>query len=329
MKKKFLILIIINALIFTLVFSSGANPTQASEVNEKPITFELDNEEFTVTVEKENSNDISFILENENIKDNVHVVYSTGDITVTSADGTSKTYNLKDFETNEEPEVVQSEEANGVPIEQLEPKNGASILSTKTNTSLLAATSSASYISDINASLGFGSSATWESKGSYTYGGKAVYVYEGTYWKYTEALKKYNFSASTAISVILGVIVAIGASGFTVPTVISILTSLGVTVVSEKIAYAISPSIGVKQKQIGRGFYVHGKGYTLKTKKWYNYLEVVHEGKVKLEQYSSDDYAYWYNNYSDKHVAEVAYQQYRYIEGLRGDPPHKSEFSWS
>lgn len=181
---------------------------------------------------------------------------------------------------------------------------------------------------DINAALGFGSSATWNKESSYLHGGVYIDVYRGTYWKYTTALKKYSFSAGTAVSVIAGVIVALSGYGFTTAAVLSILQGLGITIVSEKINYFISPSIGVKQKQVGRGFNVRGKGFTIKTKNWNNYVEVIHQGKVKLEPYSFGKYATWYNNYSNKNVSEVAYQQYRYIIGQRLSPPYASEFSW-
>ncbi|QUG41943.1 hypothetical protein KD050_01180 [Psychrobacillus sp. INOP01] len=49
--------------------------------------------------------------------------------------------------------------------------------------------------------------------------------------------------------------------------------------------------------------------------------------KERLFKFSCRN-AYWYNGRIDSPVADVAYQQYRYIEGLRGNPPYGSELPW-
>lgn len=321
-RKIFSILIIV-----ILLFSLTVTPSniQASPVDLDVLNVEVGGESFIIS--EKLSTDTKKILEiqGESTTDIVTVFYKTGDFTITSEDGSVKSFNIKDFESAENPEYA--------PMIPEEIETGEKYLLENTQLPGYPSTFARDdphrkYLGDINKSLGFDNSATWNRESSYIHGGLYVDVYRGTYWTYTEVLKKYTFSASTAISVILGVIVAVAGYGFTAAAVISILQGLGITVISEKIAYAISPSIGVKQKQVGRGFDVRGHGFTLSTKNWTNYLEVVHQGKIKLESYSSDQYNFWYNNYSNQNVAEVAYQQYRYIEGLRNTAPYGAEFSW-
>lgn len=332
--KKIVSILLISTLLFSLVVFEPTN-VLANNQGEDVIYLELDDTQFEI-VEKI-STDKRRVLEvrGEENEDLVDVNYETGDFTITSKDGGIEKYNIKDFESNEEPESTplipevfynsseNNQENEGTlakPISITElPQGNEQNLSTR----------SRSYLGDISASLGFGKDATWSQEGPYYQSNQTIDVFRGSYWQYTKTAKKYTFSASTTIATILGVVVGFAGAGLTASALIGVLQGLNVTVVSEAIAHAIDPSMAVKQKQVGRGFYVRDKGFTIKTKNWYNYLEVAYKGNIKLEEYSTDKYAYWYNNYSNVNLSELAYEQYRYIAYLRGTEPTRQEFKWA
>lgn len=308
-KKKFIYFIAL-ILLFTTIFAPIASAEKKIDNIFGKSSFYLDGVKFEMEVEQSTESQLNLKLKGETTNDNIVVNLETQDFTITDVNGKSVTYNANDFVVKDGlNENVEEDASSDDMISIMEDADK-------------------SYITDLYTSLSMPTSATMTTGKTYTNNPLDVTPYKFTWNAYTKALKQYSFSASTAISVILGVIVAVAGFGFTIAAVTSILTGLGVTVVSETIAHAISPSIGVKTYYNARAFYVYGKGFTIKTKNWDNYLETVNSGKVSLKYYSSDSYAYWFNDRIDSQVADVAYQKYRYIAGLRGDNPYGREFSW-
>lgn len=332
--KKVISMLAISVLLFSLVIFEPTS-VQANNQGGEAILLTLDDSQFEIIEKVSTEKNRVLVVKGEEREDILDVNYETGDFTVTSKDGVVEKFNIKDFESNEAPEITplvpeveffdsenfqEDENVLSKPISFTElPQGDNQNISSR----------SRAYLGDISAALGFGKDATWTQEGPYYQSGKTLDVMRGTSWQYTKTAKKYSFSASTTIATILGVIVGFAGAGLTASALIGVLQGLNVTVVAEAIAHAIDPTMAVKQKQVGRGFYVRHNGFTLKTKNWYNYLEVAYKGKIKLEEYSTDKYAFWYNNYSNVNLSELAYQQYRYIEGLRGHEPSRQEFTWA
>ncbi|WP_342577817.1 hypothetical protein [Psychrobacillus sp. FSL K6-2843] len=304
MAKKSIYLIAL-VLLFSTLFSPIANAEKTE--NEKS-SFYLDGVKFELEVENSSKSEVSLKLNGEKTSDSIVVNLETEDFTITDVNGNTVTYNANDF-------VVEDDKN----------ENAEEDTSTDDMSSIKA---DRSYITDPYSALGMPTTATMTTGKTYTNNALDVTPYKFTWNAYTKTMKKYSFSKSTAISTILGVIITVSGVGFTIGAVTSILTGLGVSVVSEILAHATELGIGVKTYYTARIFYVYGKGHTIKTKKWDNYLETTHEGKNSLEYYSSDDYATWYNARIDSQVADVAYQQYRYIASLRSEGPYGQEFAW-
>lgn len=328
MSKRIVTLFMITIMILSTVISPLN--TQANSLNGNSIELTLGDSTVLITEKDMIDNMRIFEVQGEYTSDVVTVNIEDGDFIIENEDGVIEKYNIKDFEVPLDP---TQDKQQSQPILDGTGKNVLPSLNEMPGRNLISTQASADptrqYLGDINLALGFDTTATWNRESSYYHEGLYVDVYRGTYTKYTKTATKYSFSVGTTLSVILGVVVAFVGGGFTLAGLNAVLSTLGVTVVAEAIAYTIfNPTMSVKQVQVGRGFFVRPKGYTIKTKYWTNYLEVASNGKIHLQKYSDDKYASWYNDYSNQNVSEVAYQQYRYIEGFRSSAPYGSEFSW-
>lgn len=328
--KKVVSILAISVLLFSLVIFEPTS-VRANGQSAEVLNLELDGSQFEMIEKVSTENNRVIVLKREENEDLIDVNYETGDFTVTSKDGVVEKYNIKDFESNEAPEAspLVPEEDYFLP-EFLQENNGD--LRTELPQENLQSISprTREYLGDIALSLGFsGKNVTWTLQGTYNHSGTSIQALRGDFWQYTTTPKKYSFPVGTTVSTILGAIAAFAGAGFTLGALNAVLLALNISVVAEAIAHYIDPTMGVKQLQVGRGFNVINKGFTIKTKNWYNYISVDYNGKNRLEEYSTDKYAYWYNNYSNSNLSELAYQQYRYIERLRGTEPSRQEFSWA
>ncbi|MDQ0157089.1 hypothetical protein [Robertmurraya andreesenii] len=178
------------------------------------------------------------------------------------------------------------------------------------------------YITNPEAKLNVTGKINWGNPTTYVRGGMNVYAYNTTHTEYgIKAAKKFQFNAGTAVSVIIGAIVSWVASP---GIVIAMLTSLGAVLVDNTLKYVWSPTLKVDRISNIKGI-ICGGGMTIVTKNWSDYI--VNNDNGKKERYTTDQYNAWYNNWSLSKLADVGYQQYRYIVGLRNTTPKASEFN--
>ena len=181
---------------------------------------------------------------------------------------------------------------------------------------------------EIRKAIGLNSpSATFNSTGSYNRGpaGMKVTAYKGSQWENSHALKKFNFTKGTALTVIVAAIISF-IPAVNATAIGNFLLSAGVGIISGHLGDNVTLFVGSKKEDVARAYYV-GSGFTTKTKSYYNYVYGnKSNGTAKRELYNSGGAAWFYNNWTDSRVADVAYQQYRYIEGARSTPPKWTEF---
>lgn len=189
--------------------------------------------------------------------------------------------------------------------------------------------SSRQYIQgDIKKAIGLNSSsATFNFTGSYNKGaaGMKVNAYKGSQWQTSKALKKFNFTKGMALGVVVAGILAF-IPGVNAKTMTSFLISAGVGIINGHLGDHLTLFVGTQKEDVARAYHV-GKGFTTKTKSYYHYVYGnKSNSSTKRQAYSSGGAAWFYNNWSDSRVADVAYQQYRYIERLRSTAPKWTEF---
>jgi len=348
-KSKFIMIVVASVMLFTTLLTPGAAMAQRDSSDERSKMVNINGDSIELTVLEDQKGKAKFRVKGQKHNDLVEVDYDTGNFNVTKKDGTVEKYNVSDFVSDKQPADMSDVRKN---IERKKRKNNKiksnvspekrvpfeSLIKRHNNKKKNASEQQVSlqasdeYITDINRRVGFtGESLDWNHTRTITTNPSDVFVYEASKREVTEAAKKYEFSESTAISVILGTLVGIvGFQGaLTVTLLTAFMEGLGIAIVSEELAYAINPSIEVIRYNDMRAFYVSPHGFTTVTKSWENYIAMItEEGEVGEELYSEHELKTWYNDLPSWQVADVAYGYYEYIENYTINPPNCRDFNW-
>ncbi|WP_096156457.1 hypothetical protein [Bacillus sp. FJAT-45066] len=170
-------------------------------------------------------------------------------------------------------------------------------------------------------------SISWIYLRSYKRGNHNVLVYNASHNKDIKALRKIRLTAGTGIDVAAGVVAGVIGAGLTLAALASILISLNVVIIAGAIRYTIEPSIKVNRVWTLEK-YVVGLGITLAVEKWHDYSVTLWNGKVNRKLVQSGGSNNWYSNRWMTQKADVAYQEWRYINHYRNTKPYCKEFSW-
>lgn len=309
-KKKLSMVVIALVLLFTTAFSPVAQ-AESKSLN-KVINSITTNDGSKIELKQLNKTNtiMEFTVQGNEVNDHVVVNYDTKEFSVTDKDGNIATYNANDFVVNS----GVDESVNEAPVEE--------------SFEQLATDGSKSYITDMYHALDMPTNSVMTTGTTYSNNALKVTPYTFTWNKQTTAPRKLSWGVGTSLSVITAALVAF-IPAINLSAVTSFVVSMGITIFNSTIQTVFAPTVSTHSYYKGRVFYVHGKGNTVKTRSWSNYIESNKKDGTKVSTlYSTDGYAYWYNGRIDSQVADIAYQQYRYIDGLRGSPPYGQEFSW-
>ncbi|MFD1928809.1 hypothetical protein ACFSFY_12275 [Sporosarcina siberiensis] len=334
MKKIFSCLLAI--LLLSTTFLHSAKPTYAFESTNDEVIISFNNDNYLVKTLSQSDTAIKFEIIKDSIVEELEVDYTSGNFTITDSSGLIQSYNANDFivdDSQAKKEIALYERMHVISTEEDEANNeliSQELESESADMGVLNINSSRSYITgDIRKAVGLDSpSATWNYQGAYNRGANGavkVLAYQGSQWKTTKALKKFQFTKGVAFSIVIGAVIAF-IPGLNISTVSSFLLSVGASVVSGYLGDNLTLFVGVRKQDVGRAYFVKN-GFTTKTKSYYNYVYGNRSnGTPQKKLYSSGGYAYFYNNWSVSKVASVAYQQYRYIERFRSTAPRSNEF---
>ena len=323
---------LLTILLFTTTIFCSTNSTYAIESVDE-INVMYNNENYRIKTLLQNEKMIQFEINNGSTVEKIEVDYSTKNFTITDSNGEQKQYNANDFIINDsqsKKEIAFYEKMHITSANETEEElisQRLQLESDEINTFNF--NSSRQYIQgDIMKAIGLNSSsATFKFIGSYNKGpaGMKVNVYKGSQWENSYALKKFNFTKGTALGILTSAILAF-IPGVSVGAMNNFLISAGVGIINGHLGDNVTLFVGAKKEDVARAFHV-GKGFTTKTKSYYKYVYGnKSNGTAKNQVYSSGGAAWFYNNWSDSRVADVAYQQYRYIERLRSTAPKRTEF---
>lgn len=308
MKK--LLMLLTATMMFLSVFLSSAQPGMASSTSLDEATIQINGENVHVKNLSKDMNSTKFEITFEGQVEVIDVDYRTQMFTITDSEGVQTTYNANDYIINDDQTDQPLIKDPGLVKDKDFPNNEIAPASPNR---------SKSYFYDLPGALNM--SGTIRPDGSYLRGSQNINVYKIEQWADIVRLKQFHFSKGTAASLVVGSIVALLAAPEA--AVIGILGAIAGFVNWGFLTDDLKLHVGVKRQTIGKGYFVGSRGYATKTKVFNDYIMGKGINGVLQEQlYASGNYYnYFYNDWSNSSVASVAFQQHRYIEGLRSTVP--------